>query len=100
MFANIRQRVARVRRRAARRGRITAEYISAGLCIHQRLVQMPATGHDVGKRRAAHEGGVVTRAAQRLLDRAAKQHHVVGGGQCVGGFKHGLYLAGAQLDFQ
>jgi hypothetical protein len=49
--------------------------------VHQRLVQVPAAGHDVGKRRPAHEAGVVAGAAQRLAHAVAEQHHAVGRGQ-------------------
>ena len=61
---------------------------------------MPAAGHDERKRRPAHKRGVVARAAQRLFNGAPKQHHVVSGGQRVGGVKHRLDLAGAQLNFK
>ena len=41
---------------------VAPEHVAAGARIHQRLVQVPAAGHDVGKGRAAHEARVVARA--------------------------------------
>ena len=68
--------------------------------VHQRLMQVPAAGHDVGEGRAAHEAGVVARAAQRLAHPVAEQHHVVGGRHRIGGVEHRFDLARAQFDLQ
>ena len=90
----------RITRTAARCCRIAHEHVAPRGQFADRLVQVPAAGHDVFKRRAAHEGGVVTGAAQRLSHRAAKQHHVVGGNQRVGGIEHRLDLARTEFDFE
>ena len=68
--------------------------------LNKRLVQMPAAGHDAGKRRTTHKGGVIAGAPQRLPHRASKKHHVVGSGQRVADIEHGLELTGPDLDFQ
>ena len=44
---------------------------------------MAAAGHDVRKRRPAHEGGVEAGAAQRHAHAVAKAHHGIGGVQRV-----------------
>jgi hypothetical protein len=98
--AGIGQRVAGVARGAALGGLARTKALRPSVPLDQRLVQVPAAGHDVRERRAAHEGGVVAGAAQRLAHAVAEQHHLVGGGQRVGGVEHGLDLAGAQFDLQ
>ena len=100
VLAHIRQRVARVLGGAARCRRFAHKRAASGRQVGQRLVQMPAARHDVWKRRAAHEGGVVARPAQRHPDRIAKQHHVVRRSEGVSHIKHRLNLAGAQLHLQ
>ena len=63
-------------------------------------MKVPPAGHDVGKRWAAHERGVVPRAAQSLRDSASEEHHVVGGGERIGHVKHRLNLARTQFNFE
>ena len=100
MFTQAAQCVLGVERRGVWRGRVAHEGIAIVCFCRERLMKVPPTRHDVGKRWPAHIGGVVTRAAQRLRDGTAKQHHVIGSGECVGRFKHRFHLAGTQLDFQ
>ena len=89
-----------MRRIGVRRGRLTLHGVRPCGQINQRLVQVPAAGHDVGKRRATHEGRVITGAMQRLLHTIAKAHHLVGCRQGVGGAEDGFDLARAELDLQ
>ena len=100
LCAHVRERVVCVVGMRVGRCCIAHEQVATGGHIDQRLVQVPAAGHDLFKRRAAHEGGVVARTPQGLPDGAAKQHHVVGGGESVGGVEHRFDLTGAEFDFE
>src|SRR5882724_5844036 len=61
-------------------------------------MQMPAAGHRVRKRRAAHEGCMVAVTAADLFDRVTEQHHVIRRAHALGGAKYELDLAGPELE--
>ena len=99
-LADVRQRMFGVSVCAAGCCGIAHEGVGAAAQLHQRVVQMPAAGHDLVKRRAAHEAGVVAGTAQGLLDAVSKQRHLVGGLHRAGGVEHGFDLARPELDFE
>ena len=99
-FADGRERLRRIGVAAGLGRRDAAKSVGAALGVDERLMQMPAAGHRVRKRRQADEAGVKALAAQGLAHAIAKRHHLVGRGQRIGGIEHRFHLARAELDLE